>query len=70
MTDEDVARGRYFAIQALRIAGVAIVLIGILIVRERIRIDPIAGYALMAAGLLDVFLVPLVLARKWRTPPE
>ncbi|MEO6152104.1 MAG: hypothetical protein ABIT09_09220 [Croceibacterium sp.] len=68
--DDAVARTRYFTIQALRIAGVALVLVGILIVRGRIAVDPVAGYALVAVGLVDIFAVPMVLARKWRTPPE
>lgn len=70
MTDDDQARNRYFAIQVLRIAGVPMVLIGILIVRGRITLDPIAGYLLIVFGLADVFAVPMLLARKWRTPPQ
>ena len=70
MNDDEVARNRYFAIQILRIAGVAMVLIGIMIVRGRIAIDPIAGYLLIVFGLADIVAVPLVLARKWRTPRE
>jgi hypothetical protein len=70
MTEDEQARNRFMVIQAMRIAGVAMVLIGILIVRGRIDVDPIAGYILIAVGLVDVFAVPLVLARQWRTPPE
>lgn len=70
MTDDDRARNRYFVIQAARIAGVAIVLLGLLIVRGKFEVDPVAGYVLIIAGLADVFAVPLVLARRWRTPRE
>jgi hypothetical protein len=35
-----------------------------------IAIPSIAAYALIAIGLLDIFLVPLFLARKWRSPLE
>ena len=28
------------------------------------------GVGMVLVGLADVFLVPLLLARKWRTPPE
>ena len=70
MDDEAQARNRYFVIQFLRIGGVALVLLGILTVRDRIPVPPIAGYAFILVGLLDVFAVPLILARKWRTPPE
>ena len=64
------ARNRWLVITALRIAGVAMVLVGLLIVRQVIPEPAWAGYTILAVGLADVFLVPLVLARKWRTPPE
>jgi len=28
------------------------------------------GYLFIGIGLLDGFVVPQILARKWRTPPE
>ena len=28
------------------------------------------GFVLMAIGLLEVFLLPTLLARRWRTPPS
>ena len=68
--DEAQARNRYFVIQLMRILGVALVLVGILVVRGKIAIEPVAGYAFIAIGLADVFVMPLVLARKWRTPRE
>jgi uncharacterized protein YjeT (DUF2065 family) len=67
---EDVARGRWMTINALRIAGVTMVIVGLLTVRGVIEIPAFAGYALIAVGLLDVFLVPRTLARKWRSPLE
>ena len=30
----------------------------------------LVGYGFIVIGLLDAFLVPLYLARKWRTPPQ
>jgi len=67
---DEVARNRWMVINALRVAGVAMVLVGLLIVREVIPEPAWAGYTILAVGLADVFLVPLLLARKWRTPPE
>ena len=67
---DEVARNRWMVINALRVAGVAMVLVGLLIVREVIPEPAWAGYIILAVGLADVFLVPLLLARKWRTPPE
>jgi len=65
---EDVARARWMVINVVRLAGVVMVVVGILGVEQVFEYPPIAGYILIGAGLLDIFLVPLLLARKWRTP--
>jgi len=67
---DEVARGRWLTINVLRLGGVAMVVAGMLGTRQVIAIPAIAAYALIAVGLLDVFLVPLFLARKWRSPLE
>ena len=67
---DEAARNRWMVIGAVRIAGVAMVLVGLMIVRQVIPEPAWAGYTILAVGLADVFLVPLLLARKWRTPPE
>jgi predicted DNA-binding transcriptional regulator len=65
----DIARNRWLAIQAVRVAGVAMLVVGIL-VAERGLLEPRwVGYVLMAVGLIDLFLMPLLLARKWRSSP-
>ncbi len=70
MNEEDPARSRYFTISMIRLAGVALVLAGALVVRQIIEWPVEAGYVLIVAGLFDVYIVPQVLARKWRTPKE
>jgi hypothetical protein len=65
-----LARNRWLAINAVRFCGVALVLLGILIVRGVIDLPAAVGYAFLPVGLIDVFLIPRLLARKWRTPPE
>jgi hypothetical protein len=68
MSDADPARGRFFTIQAVRMAGVACVVLGMLIATQRIAWPEWLGYVLIANGLLDVLVIPIMLARKWRTP--
>jgi hypothetical protein len=65
---DEVARGRWLTINVLRLGGVAMVVAGMLGTRQVLEIPVIAAYALIGIGLLDIFLVPLLLARKWRTP--
>ncbi len=66
------ARNRWAALQAARLAGVALVILGILITQgvwgfERDQ-GRVVGYAIIIAGLIDLFVLPQVLARRWRTP--
>ena len=66
--NDDEARTRFLVIGATRRVGAAIVLVGLLAVAGRIGIPAPAGYAFIFFGLFDVFWVPLILARKWRSP--
>ncbi|EIZ78611.1 hypothetical protein WSK_2659 [Novosphingobium sp. Rr 2-17] len=70
MTARDPAIARFAAINFMRISGVVFVIGGILVVTNRVMpsLPDWVGYLLIANGLLDVFVVPLVMARKWRTP--
>ncbi|WP_404480605.1 hypothetical protein [Novosphingobium sp. BL-52-GroH] len=72
MTDPapDPAAVRFAAINITRIAGVAFVLVGMLMASDRIfaGAPKWIGYLLIANGLVDAFVVPVILARKWRTP--
>ena len=67
---EDPAKRRFFTIQAVRLAGVACVVLGMLIAAQRIAWPVWLGYLLIANGLIDFFVIPVKLARKWRSPPE
>ncbi|WP_374409048.1 hypothetical protein [Pelagerythrobacter sp.] len=66
----DPAMGRHFSIVAVRFTGVLMILLGILMVRGTIDTAAGVGYVLIGIGLAEVFLVPLFLARRWRSPKE
>lgn len=74
MSERDPALARWAAIQLVRFIGVASVLGGILITSRRTEavshLPQWLGYLLIGAGLIDVFLVPTLLARRWRSPSE
>lgn len=69
-TDPDtLARNRFFAIGAMRLTGVAMLVVGLMAVSGRIgALPPVAGYVLVLIGLADFLIVPRVLARRWRSP--
>lgn len=64
-----LAKRRFMAIQLMRLMGAGLVILGILISGGKIDLPPLAGYVIIVAGLVDVFVMPAVLARRWRSPP-
>lgn len=69
MSQPDPARARFFAIVLIRWSGVALVLLGLLVLRRRIDLPIEASYALCLVGIVDALIVPTLLARRWKSPP-
>jgi hypothetical protein len=69
----EAARNRWMVIQLMRVGGVAFAILGIMMARDVVNIagddNRLVGYGFIVIGLLDAFVVPQYLARKWRTPP-
>ncbi len=69
--DEAKARGRYLVIGAARLSGAVMLGIGLAIIANGFMNLPIeAGYALFAVGAFEFAVLPVWLARKWKTPEE
>jgi len=74
----DPAKRRFFMLQATRLSGVAGVVLGMLMISGKSGapawleawLPSWLGYVLIASGLVDVFVIPPILVRKWRTPPQ
>ena len=64
----DQERARFFMLNAVRLTGVGLVLAGILVVSGAIGLPEAVGWVFVPFGLIDIFVIPLFLARKWRTP--
>jgi membrane protein YdbS with pleckstrin-like domain len=67
---DDAARNRWIVMNAVRLSGAVMVLVGMLGLSDVIAMPAIAGYIIIGVGLVDVFVVPQMLARKWRSPGE
>ena len=65
----DPAKARFFAIIAIRIAGAGLAILGLAIIQRKIGLPVEAGYALFLFGLIDAFVVPTLLLRRWKSPP-
>lgn len=74
MTDPDnLARQRFFILSGLRIGGVLIAMAGFALIAGRLTLvdassDRIVGAALVLVGMVDFALLPMLLARRWRSP--
>lgn len=64
---KDPAKARYLAIVLIRWTGVGLVLLGMLVTTGRVDLPAIVGPVLVLAGLFDAFVMPTVLARKWKS---
>ena len=65
---DDPAKRRFLAIQALRWIGVALMLVGLLALYQRIGLPRALGYPLVPLGLATALIAPKLLARRWRSP--
>ena len=71
MTEEDVAKRRWFTIVGARLAGVAGAVLGLILIgRAPDTLTKIIGIALVLSALVMMAIVPRSLARRWRTPLE
>ena len=66
----DRARARYLVISVQRLLGAGLIMLGLLALNGALGWGKAVGVVLVVAGLVDFAVLPIVLARRWRTPPE
>ena len=69
--DDDLARRRWQALILLRLVGTVMAMAGALLYAGRLgaSLGPkahVAGAVLLAVGVFDAMIMPLILARKWK----
>ncbi|WP_435418399.1 hypothetical protein WAB17_02135 [Parerythrobacter aurantius] len=64
---EALARKRFMVLQAIRLSGAVLALLGAIIISGRLIDIPAVGYVLLVVGALDLFLVPNIVSRQWRS---
>lgn len=72
---ESAARQRFFAIGLFRLSGVFILMFGFLIMMQKFGFvsgqkAKLMGAIIATVGMFQTIIVPRLLARAWRTPPE
>ena len=65
MDQHDPAKARFFLIQAVRLSGVVLGVLGALVLGEILPLPELVGYLLLAFGAFDVFILPTILAKRW-----
>lgn len=69
-TGSDPAKARFYFIAAHRVVGTALVVLGMLAMQGALEWGEGVGKVLAIVGLIDFFIIPLVLARLWRSLPK
>ncbi len=69
------AKQRFIALNIFRLSGVAIVMFGFLIMAQKFGFvegqkAKIMGAIIASVGMFQTIMVPRILGRAWRTPPE
>ena len=71
--DDALAKKRFFAITAMRLMGAIFVAVGFVLIRGGWELagqptDRWIGVAVVLIGAFDFAVMPLLLARRWRSP--
>lgn len=73
--DDALAKKRFFAIAAMRVMGAIFVLVGFVLIRGGFELagqptDRWIGVAVVLLGAFDFAVMPMLLARRWRSPKQ
>jgi heme A synthase len=69
-TEEQRARTRFIALNAMRVGGVVMVLVGLAVSQGKFDLPRWAAYLLIGLGMIEAFAMPLVFARIWRSEKD
>lgn len=64
---EAQSRQRFMLINAMRVAGVVMILAGIAVFNDALPLPEWAGWLLLVLGMFETFVTPTLLARVWST---
>ncbi len=69
---EALAKKRFLALNLVRLFALLLVIVGMLFVTDKVEIAQpprhIIGLILVAIGIVDFFVMPRILVKRWKTP--
>ena len=65
--NDDAARQRFFALTAIRLTGIGLILLGLVIMAGKTGLPEWAGYPITLVGAFDALIAPILLARRWKS---
>ena len=73
--DDALAKKRFFAITIMRLMGAALAMIGFILITGGFALagqptDRWVGAAIVLVGAFDFAVMPMLLARRWRSPDK
>lgn len=69
--EETKAQQRFLVLNLVRISGAIILVIGLAVIANGVFGLPVAaGYVLFLIGIIDFMLVPLLLAKRWKSQKD
>ncbi len=70
VAEETRAQYRFLVLNLCRITGAVMLVIGLAVIaREAFGLPKTAGYLLFVVGMIDFILVPVLLAKRWKSKP-
>ncbi|MEN9718092.1 MAG: hypothetical protein RIQ99_970 [Pseudomonadota bacterium] len=66
----DPAKSRFFTMQLVRLAGALLAMAGLSVLAGKLPLPQSIGAILFVAGITHLFVVPIILAKRWKSPPQ
>ncbi|OGS51871.1 MAG: hypothetical protein A3J40_05745 [Erythrobacter sp. RIFCSPHIGHO2_12_FULL_63_10] len=67
MIDEALAKRRFAVLNVMRLGGLALVMFGLAITQGVIDLPRELGMAIVVIGMVDFFVLPRLLSKRWRS---
>lgn len=68
--EEAKARQRFFVLGLVRLSGAVMLAMGLAVISNGFLDLPIpVGFIFIVFGIVDFIILPLVLAKRWKSPP-